>query len=151
MAEPTGQTTIIGADTKIKGEMVFDGTARLLGQFEGTITAKGELQVAEGATCRATVDAGKLMVDGIVEGNVTARDRVELTSKARVKGDVIAAKMVVAEGASFSGHCTVGADAVKAAVAAAKSADADSGLHEVKAAVSGGAARPEPQPQPARR
>lgn len=150
MAEPTHQTTVIGADTKIKGEMVFDGTARVLGQFEGTITAKGELQIAEGATCRATVDAGKLMVDGVIEGNVTARERVELTAKARVKGDVVAAKMVVAEGASFSGHCTVGPDAVKAA-ATARTADADHGLHEVKPTVAAGQPRPDPQPQVAGR
>lgn len=134
MPEPSHQTTVIGADTKIKGDMTFDGTARILGSFEGSIAAKGELHVAEGANCRAAVDAGKVIVDGVIEGNVTARDRVELTAKARVKGDVITARLVVAEGASFVGHCTVGADAAKMA----KSAEADSGLHEVKAGVPGG-------------
>ena len=136
------QTTVIGADTKIKGDMTFDGTARILGNFEGSISAKGELQIAESATCKATVDAGKVMVDGSVEGNMTARERVELTAKARVKGDVIAARLVVAEGASFTGHCTVGTDAVKTA----KTADVDVGLHDVRpsATVGGGAGRREP-------
>ncbi len=135
MAEGANQTTVIGADTRIKGEMAFDGTARILGSFEGSITAKGELQIAEGATCRAAVDAAKVMVDGAVEGNVTARERVELTAKARVKGDLVAARLVVAEGATFVGHCTVGSDAVKAA----RSADTDAGLHEVKPTVTGAA------------
>jgi cytoskeletal protein CcmA (bactofilin family) len=113
MADTTTQTTIIGPDTHIKGDMTFDGTARLLGSFEGTITAKGELQIANGATCKAAVDAAKVTVDGDVDGNVTARDRVELTAKAKMKGDVIASRLVVAEGASFVGHCTVGPDAAK--------------------------------------
>ena len=110
---PSTQTTTIGPDTHIKGDMTFDGTARLLGSFEGTITAKGELQVANGATCKATVDAAKVIVDGEVEGNMTARERVELTAKARVKGDVISPRLVVAEGASFVGHVSVGPDAGK--------------------------------------
>lgn len=138
MAEIGSQTTVIGADTKIKGDMTFDGTARILGNFEGSINAKGELQIAEGATCRATVDAGKVMVDGSVEGNMTARERVELTAKARVKGDVIAARLVVAEGASFIGHCTVGADAVKTA----RTADVDAGLHDVRPTTPGTAGTP---------
>jgi cytoskeletal protein CcmA (bactofilin family) len=115
MPEPTNQTTIIGADTHIKGDMTFDSTARLLGTFEGRISAKGELQIADSAACRASVEATKVLVDGTVEGNVTARERVELTAKAKVKGDLVATKLVVAEGASFVGHVTVGPDAAKAA------------------------------------
>lgn len=116
MADPTSpQSTVIGPDTKITGEMSFDGTARILGTFEGKIAAKGELQVASGATCRAAVDAQKVIVDGVVDGNVNARERVELTSKAKMTGDLVATKLVVAEGASFVGHCTVGPDAAKGA------------------------------------
>ena len=103
--------TIIGADTHIKGEMSFDGIARLLGTFEGKINAKGDLHIAESATCRATVDANKVTIDGTLEGNITARERTELTSKAKVKGDLITARLSVADGATYSGHCTVGPDA----------------------------------------
>lgn len=146
MAESATQMTVIGADTRIKGDMSFDGTARILGSFEGSIQAKGELQVAEGATCRATVDAGKVMVDGAVEGNLSARERVELSAKARVKGDILAARLVVAEGATFVGHCSVGADAVKSA----RTVEADAGLPEVKPGVPGGPPR-EVRPEVARR
>src|SRR5262249_17620944 len=113
MADSANNTTIIGPDTHIKGDMTFDHTARILGSFEGSISAKGELQIAEGAKCRASVEASKVIVDGAVEGNLTGRDRVELTAKARMKGDLITARLVVAEGAAFVGHCTVGTDAAK--------------------------------------
>jgi cytoskeletal protein CcmA (bactofilin family) len=124
MAETT-QATVIGADTHIKGEMTFGGTARLLGTFEGKISAKGELHVADGASCKAAVDAGKVTVDGLVEGNVHAGDRVELTARAKMRGDLVATKLLVAEGASFVGHVTVGPDA-------AKLAKQDHGVAEVK-------------------
>ncbi len=117
MAEPIRPAspqviTIIGADTHIKGEMVFEGNARILGTFEGQITTKGELQIAESATCRATVDATKILLEGTVEGNVNARERMEMSPKARMRGDIIATKLVVLEGAVFTGHVTVG-DAAK--------------------------------------
>lgn len=114
MADPTNtQMTVIGPDTQIKGEMTFNSTAKLMGMFEGKITAKGELQVAEGATCKASVDAGKVTVDGVVEGNVTATERVQLNAKSRMKGDLVALRLAVAEGAAFTGHVSVGPDARK--------------------------------------
>ncbi len=74
MAEPT-TTTVIGPDTQIKGDMVFESTARILGKFEGSISSKGELQIANGASCKAAVEASKVLVDGDVEGNLIARER----------------------------------------------------------------------------
>ena len=114
MAETTrNTTTVIGPDTHIKGEMVFDSTARILGTFEGRVIAKGEIQIGEGAACKAAIEGGVVIVDGLIEGDVQARERVQLNAKARVIGDIISATLVVAEGASFTGHCRVGADAVK--------------------------------------
>ena len=107
MADST--TTVIGPDTTIKGELTFNSKAKLLGTVEGQITAKGDFEVAEGAHCRASIDAKKVMIDGFVEGNVTASDRVELNAKAQLKGDLVASKLIVAEGASFVGHCRIGA------------------------------------------
>jgi cytoskeletal protein CcmA (bactofilin family) len=112
-AQPPQTTTVIGPDTHIKGEMVFDSTARILGTFEGRIVAKGEVQIGEGAACKAAVEGATVIVDGVIEGDVQARERVQLNSKARVIGDVVATTLVVAEGASFHGHCHVGADAAK--------------------------------------
>ena len=102
------QTTVIGPDTHIKGEMTFEGSAKLLGNFEGKISAKGELLVADGASCKASVDAARVSIDGLVEGNVTARERVELSARAQMKGDLVTPKLLVAEGATFVGHVTVG-------------------------------------------
>ncbi len=113
MAEGTNQTTTIGADTSITGEISFESAAQVYGRVEGKIVGKGELRIGSGATCRAAIDAGRVTVDGTVEGDVVGRDRVELTAKARVTGDVTAPKLVVNEGASFYGHCRVGPDAGK--------------------------------------
>lgn len=114
MATNPQTTTVIGPDTHIKGEMVFDSTARILGTFEGRIVAKGEVQIGDGAACKAAVEGTNIIVDGTIEGDVQARERVQLNSKARVIGDIQATTLVVADGASFHGHCRVGADAGRA-------------------------------------
>jgi len=121
------QMTIIGSDTHIKGEMSFDRSCKLLGKFEGTITAKGQLHVADGASCKAEVEAGEINVDGSIEGNVTAKEKIQLNAKAQIRGDVVASKLIVAEGASFNGHVSVGPDAVKGGGTAGGSGAASSG------------------------
>ena len=86
---------------------------RYLDGFEGKLTAKGELHVGQGANCKAAVDAGTIVVDGVIEGNVTARERAKLNASAKVIGDITAKTLIVAEGATFTGRCQVGADAVE--------------------------------------
>ena len=124
MADMNKTTTVIGPDTHIKGEMVFDSTARILGTFEGRVIAKGEIQIGEGAACKAAVEGAVIIVDGLIEGDVQARDRVQLNPKARVIGDITATTLVVAEGASFTGNCRVGADVIKGARPAGTGTDA---------------------------
>lgn len=116
MAEPqNNEITIIAGDTQIKGEMVFQRAARIVGQFDGRILAKGELQVAESALCKADIETTNLVVDGTIEGNIHASGKVQLNAKARIKGDIVAEKMVTSEGASIFGQVAVGSEAVKAA------------------------------------
>ena len=105
--------TVIGADTVIKGEMTVEKLARILGRFEGTIQAKGQVEVADQAVCKADVEAGTMLVDGKVEGNITAVEKAQLNGTAKVVGDLTAKKLVVIEGAAFKGMVHVGPDAVK--------------------------------------
>jgi cytoskeletal protein CcmA (bactofilin family) len=123
MAE-TNETTTIAADTRIKGEMTFERTVRIQGQFDGKITGKGELQVADTAVCRAEVETDNIVIDGTVEGNVKAAQRLQLNAKARLKGDIVAERLSAEEGASILGHVAVGAEAMKAAAGGAAPAAA---------------------------
>ena len=126
MAETNNQTTLIAADTRIKGEMVFEKTARIQGEFDGKISGNGELQVDGSATCSAEVEKDNIVVDGTIEGNVKATQKVQLNAKARIKGDIVAQLLAAEEGASILGHVTIGGDAVKAAGGNARSSSSSS-------------------------
>lgn len=109
MADSTQEfTTIIGADTNFKGEMSFDGAAKILGKFEGSISGKGRVHVADGCRLKATVKAKEVTVEGQIDGNVEAGDRVELKPKGAIVGDISASRMTMADGASIDGHCRIG-------------------------------------------
>jgi cytoskeletal protein CcmA (bactofilin family) len=109
MAESSQEfATIIGADANFKGDLRFESAAKVLGRFEGTITSKGKIHIADGSECKATVSAKEVSVEGRIEGNVEAGDRIELKPTGIVTGDITAARMTMAEGASINGHCRIG-------------------------------------------
>jgi cytoskeletal protein CcmA (bactofilin family) len=105
--------TILGPDASFKGELTFEKGMRLHGKLEGKISTPGRLHIAKEAKMQADVDAGAIIVEGDVHGNLTASDRIELKQTAHYEGDLRATKLVVDEGAIFSGQVSVGPDAVK--------------------------------------
>jgi cytoskeletal protein CcmA (bactofilin family) len=115
MAEAANQDypTILGPDATFKGDLSFEKGMRLQGKFEGNIQSPGRLHVAKEARMQADVEAGSIIVEGSVKGNLSASDRIELKQSANYEGDLKASKLVVDEGAVFSGHVSVGPDAVK--------------------------------------
>ncbi len=109
MANPNGDfPTTIGADASFKGHLKFEKGACLLGKFEGEISSKGELVVAEGAKINAEVQVENIRIDGELRGNLNAANKVHLSSSGRVEGDIHASRLEVAEGAVLIGQCTVG-------------------------------------------
>jgi cytoskeletal protein CcmA (bactofilin family) len=123
-AAVSAQTTVIAADTVIRGEMVVQQTAYVLGRVEGKLTSAADLVIGPGAECRATVQAAALIVEGTIEGDVIATERLELNATAKVVGDITAARLTVAEGAVFTGHCTIGPEAARRAADGARPAGA---------------------------
>lgn len=110
---PQEFSTILGPDATFKGELSFDKGMRLHGRLEGKVTTPGRLHVAKEAKLQADVEAGAIIVEGEIKGNLNATDRIELKQSARYEGDLRASKLVVDEGAAFSGHVSVGPEAVK--------------------------------------
>jgi cytoskeletal protein CcmA (bactofilin family) len=102
--------TILGPDAVFKGELTFEKGMRLMGRFEGKVNTPGRVHVAKEAKLHADVEAGAIVVEGEVHGNLVANDRIELKQTARYEGYLRATKLVVDEGAVFSGHVSVGPD-----------------------------------------
>lgn len=102
------QSTVIGADSYLKGELTFEKSARIDGKFDGQITGKGELQVGKNAKCKSDIEAHSVQIDGSVEGNIKAEDAVRIDSAGEIRGDITANKLVITEGAKLFGQVAIG-------------------------------------------
>ena len=146
--------TTLGPDAVFKGELSFDKGMRLHGRMEGKINTPGRLHVAKEAKMQADVEAGSIVVEGDVHGNLSANERIELKQSARYEGDLRATKLVVDEGAVFSGHVQVGPEAIKArgpgqpGSNAGANRDRERGSDGTPAGVGGGRPMAVPQAQP---
>src|SRR5271167_1082905 len=99
--------TLIGAKTRINGDVEFNGGLHLDGYINGNV--RGEpggdtfLSVSEQGCIEGSVTAPNVILNGIVKGDIEASERVELGSKARVLGNVQYTIIETAVGAQING------------------------------------------------
>jgi len=93
--------------SKISGKLNFDGPTKIDGQVDGEINAKDSLTIGESAVVTAQIRAASIVVAGKVSGDITAVSRIEIRPSAKVVGNLAAPILVVHEGATFEGHCSM--------------------------------------------
>jgi len=101
----TEGATIIGANTKVQGEL--SGTESLLvqGEVEGTINLPGGMvTIGEQGRVRANIFAQDILVSGRVHGDLLATGSVQLRSSAMVLGDITSPRFTIEEDAMLRGH-----------------------------------------------
>ena len=98
---------MIGEESRFSGDISVSGSARIDGEFEGSIVATESVIVGKGGVVRADVQARDMVVAGAVAGNLRAHDRVELHAGARVDGDIETRTLIVDEGVTFNGKCAM--------------------------------------------
>ena len=99
--------TIIGNNAKIEGVISTQDSTRVDGILEGKILSESSVIVGESGMVTGDILAVEILVAGTVHGNLTAKEKIELTSTGRVLGDMITKTLVIDEGASFKGNCTM--------------------------------------------
>jgi len=105
-------TTVVSADTSLKGDIESKGGLHVFGRVEGSLTAVGEIFIAEGAAVDASIYAATVIVGGRVRGEITSTGRFELLPTGRVEGTVSSATLVVHDGGAITGAFRMrGADA----------------------------------------
>jgi cytoskeletal protein CcmA (bactofilin family) len=100
----TGAACVIGAKTKVSGEISGDEDLLVEGHVEGEIRITRDLRVGAGGVIKAKVSAQSVIVSGEIVGDCEATGRVELQSTGKLTGNIRAPKIVIAEGALFRGN-----------------------------------------------
>lgn len=84
--------SLIGAGTRVKGDLQFSGGLRVDGQIDGNVIAdpgkNSTLVLSEHARVDGEISVTHLVANGVVTGPVRASEYLELQSKAKLIGDV---------------------------------------------------------------
>ena len=99
--------TIIGGNSKVEGLLEASDPTRVDGLVQGKILSKSSVIVGEHGVVRGDINAVEILIAGTVYGNLKAEQRIELTETGRVLGDLVTKTLVIDEGASFKGNCTM--------------------------------------------
>ncbi|RLA32762.1 MAG: polymer-forming cytoskeletal protein [Gammaproteobacteria bacterium] len=109
--------SVIGPTLIIKGELSADEDLVIEGQIEGTIAHhKKNLTVGKEGRVKADIHASSVIIEGQLVGNIHSEGVVSLARSSSVKGDIYCERIVMEDGARFSGRIEMG-EARKATVA----------------------------------
>lgn len=99
--------TLIGADTRIDGDVHFSGGLRVDGAIRGNVTepnaSPSTLILSEHGRVEGAINASKVVINGKVVGPVRSSLFIELQAKARVTGDVYYKSLEMHTGAVIEG------------------------------------------------
>ena len=99
--------TLIGRNSRIKGDLAFSGGLHVDGEIHGNVSAEegseSMLSLSQNGVIRGEVRVPHIVINGMVEGDVHAEKRLELGPAARVTGDVYYSLVEIAVGAAVNG------------------------------------------------
>jgi cytoskeletal protein CcmA (bactofilin family) len=105
--KPQRIDTLIGAGTRIIGDVQFSGGFHVDGHVKGNVDAPPDsaatLSVSDGGVVEGSVAVPNVVLNGTVKGDILAHDRVELGATARVTGNVYYGLIEMEMGAEING------------------------------------------------
>jgi len=100
----SGRTSVLAADLRISGDVTSAGSIEVLGDIDGTLTARGLTVGAEGRVT-GIVTADTVEVKRRLHGKVASQS-FTLRSSAQVAADVSYHTVVIESGAQIEGRFT---------------------------------------------
>src|SRR6476620_6979562 len=94
---------LIGSKIIIRGQISGNQDLVVEGRIEGRISLENRLTVEESGTIEADLEVVDASFKGAVKGDVTASRSAVLHPTARVLGNIRAPRLVIEDGARFSG------------------------------------------------
>ena len=126
--------SIVGEGTSFRGELALNGLLRIDGDFSGSIQTSGKVLVGINGRAECTINAGTVVVGGVVKGNIYADEKVLILSTGMMIGNIYTPRLIAEEGVVLHGACLVQrgkrTDAKGEANAAGRSAPDSKGVFE---------------------
>lgn len=102
---PSGQVNILGHGTLIEGSLTAQGDIRIAGKVIGNVNVNGKTVVTPEGEVEGEIRATHADIAGRVNGEIHTEERLILKDSAKVEGSLFAKKLVIEDGARFTGNC----------------------------------------------
>ena len=99
MARLTKESSVLGATTRITGNVRGAGGIRIEGSVAGDVTVDGACEVEASGEVRGSVTAATLDLGGTLEGDVTAQGPIVVRASATASGALRGAQVTIEPGA----------------------------------------------------
>jgi len=104
-----GSINLLGAGTKINGDITSTGDFRIDGILVGNISISGKLVLGNTGKIEGNIQCTNADLSGEVKGIVNITEILSLKSTAKINGDIVTGKLAIEAGAIFTGTCNMGA------------------------------------------
>ncbi len=104
---------MISEGTLIEGKINTENDFRISGRVDGTIKVKGKTIISKTGRVTGDIQSGEADISGTVEGKIVTGSKLILRQTAKIKGDIFTKKLIIEEGATFDGNCSMNADPLK--------------------------------------
>ena len=94
----------LGQGAEFIGKLIFNGSVRIDGNFQGEIFGQGSLVVGEGALVKADIAVKSVYISGDVQGNIEVKEKFNIHPTGKFLGDVHTPVFIMEEGAFFDGR-----------------------------------------------
>jgi cytoskeletal protein CcmA (bactofilin family) len=98
----------LGRNDSLEGKLRYEGSMQVDGRAEGEFRLTGNVEVGQGATLKALVEASSVTVLGEAEGTLSARDKLTLGRTGKLNGDLHVNRLQIEDGATFNGTVRMG-------------------------------------------
>jgi len=102
------QVNLVGEGTVFEGTVRAESDVRASGRIIGTLEVQGKTMIAVEGSVEGEIIATNAEIAGQVQGEIHVEERLVLKESARVDGKIETDRLVVEEGAQFTGECEMG-------------------------------------------
>lgn len=99
--------TILGEGAVFEGDIKAPEAVRIDGTVNGNCHCDKELILGKNGYVKGNIFAQQVIVSGKVDGDISAQGKLELLSTGKIVGNISAKSLVIDEGGSFDGGCTM--------------------------------------------
>jgi len=99
--------TLIGEQCNIVGTLTGEGVLQIDGTIKGDILWQDDINIGISSYCNGNLTCKNAYVNGTIDGNVICDNVLTIEACGKVKGDITVRNLIVKEGGSFDGKCTM--------------------------------------------